>query len=353
VRVVIRRFFTVPLVIACMVVSISALVWRAADLIGVNAGWVTLGYSVAPWAALFAAALFVLSMLAKRVVGAQLMLFAGVMLISPFFPVLGARAPAAAVKSDTRVRVLSFNAWLDRNELETARAERVAAMIRAEKPDIIVFQEINQRNLTVVRDQLDGIYDDAPINMLGNGKYGFAVISRFGLELVDDTDEPTRVMRVVANTPSGPVAVWNVHAYRENLLGNDSLLAYPDGSYHRPLTEQSLWLVERAAQEEMPVVIAGDFNMPTFSPAYRVMSAPLTDVHSVAGEGIGFTFPANANHVRYQDVAGFSVPLSSPVPLSRIDHIFVSREINVLSSRVLADAAGSDHSPILTDLALR
>ncbi len=339
--------------LACVVVSTVALIWRAADLIGVNAGWVTLGYSVAPWASILAAALFTLALLTKRVIGAQLLLFAGVMLISPFFPVLGARTPAVAGVGDVPVRLMSFNVWLDHNELDIARAQQVAEVIRAEKPDIIVLQEINQRNLNMVRQKLGDLYDGSEINMLGSGKYGLAVLSRFALEMVEDANGPTRVLHVLAHTPAGPLGVWNVHAYRENLLGDGSLFAYPDSSMHRLLTEQSLWLVEQAGREEIPVVLAGDFNMPTFSPAYRVMSTVFTDVHAVAGEGLGFTFPANERHVRIQDIGGFYVPLRSPVPLSRIDHIFVSRGIAVLSSRVLTEAAGSDHAPIVTELALR
>jgi endonuclease/exonuclease/phosphatase family metal-dependent hydrolase len=92
--------------------------------------------------------------------------------------------------------------------------------------------------------------------------------------------------------------------------------------------------------------------MPAYAPSYRLMTALLQDVNAEAGTGLGFTFPASRDHVRYQSVLGVNLPLRAPLRIARIDHLFVSRQFDVRSAQVLEDAAGSDHAPNLAKIVL-
>jgi vancomycin resistance protein VanJ len=346
----VRRIFSAAFGTVCTVLAISALAWKAADFFGRTAGYVTLGYAIAPWAALLSGAAFVFALIVKKPIAAQIMMFAVIMWASSVFALLLPRSGAQAAGGDT-VRVMSFNAWLDQTNPDPGRASQVADLIRVEKPDIVLLQEVNERNLSVLRTELSAMYGAEPLQVSGSYS-GFVVLSRFPLEPMDTDSEPTRRMRVVARTPDGPIEVWNVHAYRENLLGGNNALAYSDLNVHRTLLEQAVWMSNSIDDAERPLLIGGDFNMPMQAPAYRTLTTKLIDAHVEAGEGLGFTFPASARHVRLQPFWGTNIALSSPFRLTRLDHLFVNRRFEVLATRTLADSAGSDHAPIVADVQL-
>jgi vancomycin resistance protein VanJ len=346
----VRRIFSAAFGTVCTVLAVSALLWKAADFFGRTAGYVTLGYVIAPWAALLSCAAFVFALIVKKPIAAQVMMFAVIMWASSVFTLLLPRSGAQTASSD-RLRVMSFNAWLDQTNDDPARAALVADLIRAETPDIVLLQEVNERNLNVLRVELDTLYGAEPLRVSGSFS-GFVVLSRFPLEPIDTDSEPTRRMRVVAQTERGPIEVWNVHAYRENLLGGNNALAYQELNAHRTLLEQAVWMSNSINDADRPLLIGGDFNMPTQAPAYRTLTVSLIDTHAEAGQGLGFTFPASARHVRLQPFWGTNFALSSPFRLTRLDHLFVNRRFEVVSTRTLADSAGSDHAPIVAEIQL-
>jgi len=89
-----------------------------------------------------------------------------------------------------------------------------------------------------------------------------------------------------------------------------------------------------------PVVLAGDFNMTASSRSYDLVAARFEDSFREAGWGFGHTYPTR--------LRGLGIAL----PLLRIDYIFHSPELVALRAAVGADG-GSDHLPLVADLALR
>lgn len=97
------------------------------------------------------------------------------------------------------------------------------------------------------------------------------------------------------------------------------------------------WELRRLlASLPLPLIVAGDFNMPVESSLYRENLDWLTNGFSVVGTGYGHTHFA----------AKRGIPLST-----RIDHILTSRELRPLTSAVGPDV-GSDHLPLIADISV-
>jgi endonuclease/exonuclease/phosphatase (EEP) superfamily protein YafD len=119
--------------------------------------------------------------------------------------------------------------------------------------------------------------------------------------------------------------VWNVHPP-----------APRDDASRRILVEQLSELAEAAKTSDGPLVVAGDFNTTKWTPEFgRLSTSGLADAHQVTGRGLAATWPANG-----------SLP-----PFLLLDHVLVSRELSVNSVMELP-AGGSDHRPVIADLAL-
>ena len=106
----------------------------------------------------------------------------------------------------------------------------------------------------------------------------------------------------------------------------------PIGIDDQGLNRQIVAIAGRAAALPGPVLVMGDFNMSTDSPAYNAMAAVLRDSFREAGWGLGFTFPRNLS-IDNLTLVG---------PLIRIDYIFHSEALYTEESRVVCQG-GSDH----------
>ncbi len=89
-------------------------------------------------------------------------------------------------------------------------------------------------------------------------------------------------------------------------------------------------------------ILVGDFNLTPTSQAYRRLSAELQDAFAEASWGLGHTYPTALQ------LPGLTVSF----PLVRIDYIFHSRDLVASRAWVGADG-GSDHLPVIADLAFR
>jgi len=86
-----------------------------------------------------------------------------------------------------------------------------------------------------------------------------------------------------------------------------------------------------------PLVLAGDFNISDQHEWYKRVSERFRDAHREAGSGMGFT----------------RTPLfGSDFPMWRIDFVFYTSEIVALSTS-LGEFGGSDHRPVMAELAFR
>jgi len=171
----------------------------------------------------------------------------------------------------------------------------------------------------------------------GVGYYGHALLSRYPLELKRVTTFPAVLGR--ASEPRG--AIWARAALGEgktlDIISTHLGLSRKDRHLQSTELLGDSWLANPDLRR--PCVLCGDLNaVAGASSTYRKLTAQLTDAQkALSGHRPKATFPAR-------------------LPVLRLDHVFVSKEIGVRGVKVPYDARSrraSDHLPLIVDLELR
>lgn len=238
---------------------------------------------------------------------------------APLIPYLGFSIPSA-LASTANVRVLTFNLHGD-----GTNPDQLLALLDRERPDIVVLTELPSRFDDLAR-ELHHLY---PTLLAGNRETVFdvAVFTRWTVEhwYVDrsswlpvleahlcDTTQARRCLTLVALHAARPIA--NGCAFQRRQLASATRMV--------------------AAAGGQPTLVVGDLNLTPWAPTFTdfLHRAHLTDTAT--------TRPLTATWLSRIPVLG--------LPL---DHILVGGELRAVSSRVAEDL-GSDHLPVIADLAL-
>ncbi|MEW5958992.1 MAG: endonuclease/exonuclease/phosphatase family protein [Chloroflexota bacterium] len=276
-----------------------------------------------PWLLAALTPALLITLLAQRR-GLAVTLAIPTLLVGLTFAPLFLPRPNIALAGDASYRVMSYNIW-GRNRDVAA----LAGVIGQEQPDILLLQEVNPEMAGQLRAALAEFYAGHELYLAYEPGLGQAIISRYPLAPVAAEWDKGRAQKVLANTPAGPVAVWNVHTSQP----------LPWFWQYRQIAA----LAADIAAVDTPLIVAGDFNTTDQSETYRLINEHLGNAHWDAGWGFGFSFPAQIRQVK-------KIPLVTP--LVRIDHIFYSRHFFAYQARTLADSGGSDHLPVVTQLSL-
>ena len=225
--------------------------------------------------------------------------------------------------------------------------ERIARVIDDSAPDIVALQEVDngiprthhQDQARLLAEMLEMEAFFFPVVTSGYQKYGLAVLSRFKCVDVHYDWLPTLYpqlklnlqkrgcIRLTCQTAAGPLLFFNTHLglYRlerrrqiRTLMGND-------------------WLAAMAPQAA--IIFCGDLNAGPFSPVYLRLSRRLSDVQK------GLKNPARPK-----------ATFPSRRPLLRLDHMFVSKNFEILKvqvPRTIDTRQASDHLPVCADLELK
>lgn len=266
-----------------------------------------------------------------------------------FFPLMGLTLPSPFHRAHAgrpSLRVLSFNV-----DSLFFGPDRVAEAIEGEHPDVVLLQEFPGGNQPFL-DRLRRTFADVRVATQ------FVIATRFPLaEMTEperlpygDRRRSPRFVRYVVQSPFGSLAVYNVHpvspryglyslrgqGLRREILSGRLFNAARSG----PLREdtglrvlQVQTFAARAARESMPVLVAGDTNLPSLSPALADNLGQFTDGFRVAGSGFGYTFPARRSWMR-------------------IDRMFASAGLNFTSFHVGCKEC-SDHLCVVADVEAR
>jgi len=261
---------------------------------------------------------------------------AGIVLLGP---IAGFCLPWARVAcpDGPALRVLSCNI-----QGREVNALRLMALIDDAKLDVVALQECSGHI------QLDWPQD---WNIRREG--GLLVASRFplGEKSISHRHHPpsrwpgVNALRCAVETPHGRVDVCCVHLRSPrsglgqtldrrtgvNPARREALIA---GTRNRRLESEELvaWL----GDSETPLIVLGDFNMPTDSAIYRDNWSRCANAFSTAGFGFGYTKLTPLGRVRYG---------------LRIDHILTHSAVKPRRAWLGPDV-GSDHLPLLAELVL-
>ncbi len=245
----------------------------------------------------------------------------------------GGRQPrlGATATADT-LRILAYNIHHGEGMDEVVDLERIAALVRAVDPDLVALQEVDS-----VTSRTNAVDQAAELGRLTGleptfgsfmpyqgGAYGMALLSRWpisessNLRLPDGEEPRTALSAVVTSPESGQsLRFVGIHFYRTD----EERLA------------QAKRLEELLGEEEVPTVLAGDFNS---TPGSDVM-IHLAQAWFIVDKGEDrFTF-------------------SSYAPEREIDFVLFqpSDRFVVVGQWLITEPVASDHRPVVVDLVLR
>lgn len=141
-----------------------------------------------------------------------------------------------------------------------ARIESALTYLRQESPDVICLQEIK----SVDENFPTGDFEDLGYNVAVHGQKGFngvAILSKLPFDDVtrrlpgDHDDEQARYIEAIVSVPSGALKVISLYAPNGNPIGTEKF------SYKLAWLKRLEEHARALLAEEMPLVIAGDYNI--------------------------------------------------------------------------------------------
>ncbi len=217
------------------------------------------------------------------------------------------------------IRLMQFNLWGGKNKKYVA----VVQTIIQTNPDVIGFSEVTPVWLIALKAGLANY----PYMIADTTGGGIAIFSRIPLESKEiryysDLKRPRAIAKI--KLASGHVTLIFAHPFtplKSLAMRNEEFAIYAKES--------------REASKSGPVVLAGDLNC---SPWSSDFSKLLQDSHLVDTEqGFG-PQPSWSTHQK--------------ITIFPIDHCLVSKDIITLK-RYIGEDIGSDHLPVVVDLAMR
>lgn len=203
--------------------------------------------------------------------------------------------------------------------------------IERDDPDIVVLVEYTTRWKRAVRRHATFAKRyPKRYEVVRDDETGIALFSRIPVAGLKSTDlDGWPLVRGTVTLSGEQVRIYGVHAIAPGR----------DAARHRTQHEHIRALLS-AEPEGRALVVAGDFESTPFERSYREYEElGLDSAHEQRGRGFAATYPNDAGWPR----SWFAV---------RIDHVLLSEELVAVRIRE-GEGAGSDHRPVIVDLAFR
>lgn len=221
------------------------------------------------------------------------------------------------------IRILTWNLHHGVGEDDKLDLKRIAAVIQAQKPDLVALQEVDKNcrrsgnvDQTAELAKLTGMHGTFGKAMdLGEGEYGQAILSKTEIKQTQihrlpGEGEPRIAFEATQSIDGKPLRFVTAHLSFESDAGR---------------SKQIEALISALSAHEMPTVLAGDFNDVPGSAAMKLLSPKW---QAVAKNGPGLTHPAKE-------------------PTTEIDHIFLQGFEAKGKAEILPEAVASDHRPVM------
>lgn len=254
-----------------------------------------------------------------------------------FVPYFLPKAVAASESDGPVVSVMSFNLLMNNPTLD-----RAYDWLYEQDIDVAVLQEVRPDFRT------DPRYDTRMNERLSRDYFWeSAIISKYPVTSYSEFDlNASPQERVVIDLDGHPVAVYSIHL---SVPVGASRFDVPGFSKHTNMffdynpagrNQQIRQLIDVLADETLPFIVIGDFNMSDQSMIYYDLAAIMHDSWREVGVGFGTTYPARPIGGR------IIVP-----PIIRIDYVWHSDHFTAIDA-AQGPYLGSDHLPLLVTLVL-
>ena len=244
---------------------------------------------------------------------------------------------SSASTAKKTLRVMTYNIHVGVGMDKKLDLERIADVIKKEKPDLVGLQEVDRGvKRTEGRDEivelagLTGMQYAFAHNLdYQGGQYGVAILSRFPIRQIDHRKYENRreaerrgMIRVEVDVGGGKII---------NFVTTHLDYQFDDGRLFE--AEQMLTFLRQVKE---PLIVVGDFNDEPSGNSYKLMLTGFEDAWiRGAFKEAGYTYPADK-------------------PVKRIDYIFTRRSDNIRTKRAwVVDTLASDHIPVVAELEIR
>ena len=231
-----------------------------------------------------------------------------------------------AARPAGELRVMCWNVHHGVGEDGKLDLARIAAVIRAQKPDLVALQEVDNKcrrsrgvDQAAELARLTGLHGAFGKAMdHEGGEYGQAILSRFPIgetrvHRLPGDGEPRIAFEAEVKVEGKPLRLITVHL---------------DHQQDARRLKQAETLAKALEKRPGPVILAGDFNDVPGSPTLTAFGLPW---QAVAKRGPVFTCPAKDPKVEIDHIVLRGVEASSP-------------------AEILPEAAASDHRPLVVTL---
>jgi hypothetical protein len=159
---------------------------------------------ITPWLLLFSLPLLIIAILRHRKWLAVVLAISSLAIGFSFAPLFLPHRQAPPPPHGFPLKIMSYNLHGIRE------ISGIVEVIRQEKPDILLIQEYSPALVSPSFRGLDDLYPELYVDADSEG-FGQAIFSRYPLKQVSVEFDTGRTQKVLIDTPSGPIAVWNVH----------------------------------------------------------------------------------------------------------------------------------------------
>jgi len=258
-----------------------------------------------------------------------------ILIVASLFATTG-RPHASLSTSRQTLRVMTYNIHVGVGMDKKLDLQRIADVIRQEKPDIVGLQEVDRGvKRTEGKDEIAELAKMTEMHFAfahnldyQGGQYGVAILSRFPIGKIDHRKYENR--RVAERRGMLRVEL-NVHGRTVNFVTTHLDYQYADSRLFE--TEQ---LLSFLADVKGPLIVTGDFNDEPAGSSYKMMAGQFEDawIRSRA-KGEGLSYPSDK-------------------PVKRIDYIFTRSATGLKAKRAwVVNTLASDHLPVMAEVELR